>query len=320
MRSDSDGFCRWDASQQLGLAEIKRAITALAAGQNVFPDAEYINACRELLADTSLDEAMVALMLQLPSEAYLAEIIHPVDVQGIHQAREALRKVLAQALKGELSACYSRCESDEAYAANAEQIARRSLKNTVLGYLMLLDEEQFIALAIQQFESSANMTDRLAALTYIVNSESEYKAKALQRFYQQWQHEPLVINQWFQVQAMCRLAGTLETVQGLMSHPAFDIRNPNKVRALIGAFCAQNGVNFHREDGAGYRFLADQVLVLNRSNPQIASRLLVPLTKWRKYLPAAQQLMRAELQRVLAEPELSSDVYEVVSKSLQDYS
>ncbi|MBW2939631.1 aminopeptidase N [Zhongshania aquimaris] len=320
MRSDSDGFCRWDASQQLGLAEIKRAISALAAGQNVSPDAEYINACRELLADTSLDAAMVALMLQLPSEAYLAEIIHPVDVQGIHQAREALRKVLAQALKGELSACYSRCESDEAYAANAEQIARRSLKNTALAYLMLLEEEQFIALAIQQFESSANMTDRLAALTYIVNSESEYKAKALQRFYQQWQHEPLVINQWFQVQAMCRLAGTLETVQGLMSHPAFDIRNPNKVRALIGAFCGQNGVNFHREDGAGYRFLADQVLVLNRSNPQIASRLLVPLTKWRKYLPAAQQLMRAELQRVLAEPELSSDVYEVVSKSLQDYS
>ncbi|MBQ0796700.1 aminopeptidase N [Zhongshania sp.] len=320
MRSDSDGFCRWDASQQLGLAEIKRAISALAAGQNVSPDAEYINACRELLADTSLDAAMVALMLQLPSEAYLAEIIHPVDVQGIHQAREALRKVLAQALKGELRACYSRCESDEAYAANAEQIARRSLKNTALAYLMLLEEEQFIALAIQQFESSANMTDRLAALTYIVNSESEYKAKALQLFYQQWQHEPLVINQWFQVQAMCRLAGTLETVQGLMSHPAFDIRNPNKVRALIGAFCGQNGVNFHREDGAGYRFLADQVLVLNRSNPQIASRLLVPLTKWRKYLPAAQQLMRAELQRVLAEPELSSDVYEVVSKSLQDYS
>ncbi|MFT6551674.1 MAG: aminopeptidase N [Zhongshania marina] len=320
MRSDSDGFCRWDASQQLGLAEIKRAITAIAAGQEVCPDVEYINACRELLADTSLDAAMVALMLQLPSEAYLAEIIHPVDVHGIHHAREALRKVLATALREELSTCYSRCESDEEYAANAEQIARRSLKNTALSLLMLLNEEQFTALAIKQFENSGNMTDRLAALTYLVNSESDYKAKALQLFYQQWQHEPLVINQWFQVQAMCRLAGTLETVQGLMSHPAFDIRNPNKVRALIGAFCGQNGVNFHREDGAGYRFLADQVLVLNRSNPQIASRLLVPLTKWRKYLPAAQQMMRAELQRVLAEPELSSDVYEVVSKSLQDYS
>ncbi|WP_269619310.1 aminopeptidase N [Zhongshania sp. BJYM1] len=319
MRNDTDGFCRWDASQQLGLAEIKRAITNLATGKAVAPDPEYINACRELLDDTSLDGAMVALMLQLPSEAYLAEIIHPVDVHGIHQAREALRTALASALSGELHACYSRCESDEAYVPDAAQIARRSLKNTVLSYLMLLDDEQVVALAIGQFENSSNMTDRLAALNCLVNSNAEYKAKALQRFYQQWQHEPLVINQWFQVQAMCRLPGTLETVQGLMSHPAFEIRNPNKVRALIGAFCGQNGVNFHREDGAGYRFLADQVLVLNRSNPQIASRLLVPLTKWRKYLPAAQQLMRSELQRVLAEPELSSDVFEVVSKSLQEY-
>lgn len=319
MRSDSDGFCRWDASQQLGLAEIKRAITALVEGRVASPDPEYINACRELLADTTLDAAMVALMLQLPSEAYLAEIIHPVDVHGIHQARETLRKALANALSDELRACYSRCESDEPYAPDAAQIARRSLKNTALSYLMLLDDEQGIALAAHQFENNSNMTDRLAALNCLVNSDAEFKAEALQRFYQQWQHEPLVINQWFQVQAMCRLPGTLETVQGLMSHPAFDIRNPNKVRALIGAFCGQNGVNFHREDGAGYRFLADQVLLLNRSNPQIASRLLVPLTKWRKYLPVAQQLMRAELQRVLAEPELSSDVYEVVSKSLQDY-
>lgn len=319
MRNDTDGFCRWDASQQLGLAEIKRALSVLAAGQNVAPDPEYISACRELLANTTIDAAMVALMLQLPSEAYLAEIIYPVDVQGIHQAREAVRKALAVALSGEFRACYSRCESDEAYVPDAAQIARRSLKNTVLSYLMLIEGEQSIAVAVRQFENSTNMTDRLAALICLVSSSAEYKAEALLRFYQQWQHEPLVINQWFQVQAMCRLPGTLEIVQELMSHPAFDIRNPNKVRALIGAFCGQNGVNFHREDGAGYRFLADQVLVLNRSNPQIASRLLVPLTKWRKYLPAAQQLMCSELQRVLADPALSSDVYEVVSKSLQDY-
>ena len=185
---------------------------------------------------------------------------------------------------------------------------------------MLLNDDTGRELATRQFEHSENMTDRLAALNALVNSTAPYKAEALQRFYQNWQHEPLVINQWFQVQAMCRLPGTLETVQGLMAHPAFDIRNPNKVRALIGAFCGQNSVNFHREDGAGYRFLADQVIVLNRSNPQIASRLLVPLTKWRKYLPAAQQLMCAELQRILAQPDLSSDVYEVVSKSVQEYS
>jgi len=319
MRGDSDGFCRWDASQQLGLAEIKRALADVAAGQNVAPDAAYLAACRDLLSDGSLDGAMVAMMLQLPSEAYLAEIFHPVDVLAIHHAREALRLAIATALQLELLDCYSRCCSDAPYAADAEQIAQRSLKNTALAYLMLLDNESARELATAQFENSENMTDRLAALNALVNSAAPYKAKALQSFYQNWQHEPLVINQWFQVQAMCRLPGSLEIVQGLMNHPAFDIRNPNKVRALIGAFCGQNGVNFHREDGAGYRFLGDQVIILNRSNPQIASRLLVPLTKWRKYLPAAQQLMCAELQRILAEPDLSSDVYEVVSKSLQDY-
>lgn len=320
MRSDSDGFCRWDASQQLGLAEINQALADLAAGREVAPDSAYLDACRDLLADETLDGAMVAMMLQLPSEAYLAEIFHPVDVIALHRAREALRLAIAIALRTELQACYERCSSDVAYAADAAQIAQRSLKNTALAYLMLVDDNSARNLAISQFENSENMTDRLAALNALVNSAAPYKADALQRFYQNWQHEPLVINQWFQVQAMCRLPGSIDRVQALMAHPAFDIRNPNKVRALIGAFCGQNSVNFHREDGAGYRFLADQVIVLNRSNPQIASRLLVPLTKWRKYLPAAQQLMCAELKRILAQPDLSSDVYEVVSKSLQDYS
>ena len=302
------------------MAEISQALADIAAEHDVVPESAYLDACRALLSDESLDGAMVAMMLQLPSEAYLAEIFHPVDVLGLHRARETLRLVIAQALRGELLACYSRCASNAVYAADAGQIAQRSLKNTALSYLMLLNDDTGRELATRQFEHSENMTDRLAALNALVNSTAPYKAEALQRFYQNWQHEPLVINQWFQVQAMCRLPGTLETVQGLMAHPAFDIRNPNKVRALIGAFCGQNSVNFHREDGAGYRFLADQVIVLNRSNPQIASRLLVPLTKWRKYLPAAQQLMCAELQRILAQPDLSSDVYEVVSKSVQEYS
>ena len=319
MRSDSDGFCRWDASQQLGLAEIKRALAGLSAGGDIAPQSDYLDACRNLLSDESLDGAMVAMMLQLPSEAYLAEVLHPVDVLGIHRAREALRVAIANALRAELQACYLRCSSNAPYLADAAQIAQRSLKNTALAYLMLIDDAAAHDLAVRQFEHSENMTDRLAALNTLVNSTAPYKAEALQRFYQNWQHEPLVINQWFQVQAMCRLPGSLETVQTLMSHPAFDIRNPNKVRALIGAFCGQNSVNFHREDGAGYRFLADQVIVLNRSNPQIASRLLVPLTKWRKYLPAAQQLMCEELQRILAQPDLSSDVYEVASKSVQEY-
>ncbi len=316
MRVDGDGFCRWDASQQLGLAEIRAALLAQAGGGAVEAGEDYLDACRQLMANASLDPAMVSLMLQLPSEAYLAELISPVDVQAIHRAREALRRNLAEALSESWLAAYQRCVSTEPYRPSAEQIARRSLKNTALSYLMLTDAGA--NLARQQFEHSANMTDRLAALSAMVNSEMPYKSQALQRFYQDWQHEPLVINQWFQVQAMCKLPGTLERVRELMTHPAYDSGNPNKVRALIGAFCGQNAVNFHRPDGAGYAFLADRVIELNRRNPQLASRLLGPLSKWRKFLPDAQQRMRAELQRIIAEPELSSDVYEVVSKSLKE--
>ncbi len=316
MQSDSDGFCRWDASQQLGLAEIRNALAAQAAGEAAEVAQDYLDACQQLLEDAQLDPAMVALMLQLPSEAYLAELISPVDVHAIHHAREALRKGIATALVEPLQAAYRRCASDEAYRPSAEQIARRSLKNAALSYLMYTSHGP--EMAREQFETSRNMTDRSAALNAIVNSDMPFKSEALQRFYQDWQHEPLVINQWFQVQAMCRQPGTLERVVELMSHPAYDAANPNKVRALVGAFCGQNAVNFHSEDGAGYAFLADRVIELNQRNPQIASRLLGPLSKWRKYTPDVQQRMRGQLERILAEPELSSDVYEVVSKSLKD--
>lgn len=316
MRSDSDGFCRWDASQVLGVAEIRRAMSADAGEYRVSED--LVDAFRTLLSDDSLDKAMVALTLQLPTEAYLAEVIEPVDVHGIYRAREAVRYALAESLRDLLMDCYRANTSDEAYRPEADQIAQRSLKNTALAYLMLCDDDECQGLAKAQFDSSQNMTDRLSALTALVHNLHPYHTEALWRFYQDWQHEPLVVNQWFQVQATNRQPGTLETVKELMAHPAFDIRNPNKVRALIGAFCAQNTVNFHQTDGAAYQFLADQVKQLDRSNPQIASRLLVPLTKWRKYLPGAQTLMKDALSSIMAVPELSSDVYEVVSKSLQE--
>jgi aminopeptidase N len=161
------------------------------------------------------------------------------------------------------------------------------------------------------------MTEQLAALAVLVNSPFETeKQAALQRFAGLFGGNPLVMDQWFSVQAGCALPGGLERVQALMQHPAFTLKNPNKVRALIGAFAGQNLVNFHRADGAGYRFLADLIIQLNAFNPQIAARQLAPLTRWRKYDSGRQQLMRSELERVLASGELSSDVYEVVSKSL----
>jgi aminopeptidase N len=164
------------------------------------------------------------------------------------------------------------------------------------------------------------MTDVMAALTQLVNSAAKgaqvLKKNVLEDFYQRWQQESLVVNQWLSVQAGCQLPDGLGRVEALLQHPAYDGRNPNKIRSVVSVFCNGNAINFHQPDGAGYKFLADQVLGLNQQNPQIAARLLTPLTKWKKYSEAAQALMKAQLERVLAEPKLSKDVYEVVSKSL----
>jgi len=182
---------------------------------------------------------------------------------------------------------------------------------------MLGDQPQVLAAALDQFETSDNMTERLTALAVLVNSPFEAeRSKALEAFAEQFKDNALVMDQWFSVQAASTLPGGLARVQALMEHPAFTLKNPNKVRALISAFAGQNLVNFHAIDGSGYRFLADQVIVLNALNPQIASRLLAPLTRWRKYGAERQALMKAELERILASGELSPDVYEVVSKSL----
>ncbi|MDB6063100.1 MAG: pepN [Verrucomicrobiaceae bacterium] len=317
MRRDSDGFCRWDAAQQLAVATLSDMIAAYQRGGDLQLDARLLTAYADLLDDSTLDPAMVALMLTLPSEAYLAEIYDVVDVPAIHAAREAARLQIAQGLRERLWRAYRANQSNAPYAATAQQIAQRSLKNISLAYLMLLEEADIVAASVEQFTQAQNMTDVMAALTTLVNSHQDaHKADVLERFYQRWQHEPLVVNQWFQVQVACALPGTLEHVRQLMQHEEFDIKNPNKVRAVVGAFAAQNTVNFHQLDGEGYRFLADQVIVLNKLNPQIASRQLAPLSKWQKYPAPVQARMIAELRRIAAEPNLSSDVFEIVEKSL----
>ncbi|MCP3909058.1 MAG: aminopeptidase N, partial [Oceanicoccus sp.] len=237
---------------------------------------------------------------------------------AIYQARTLARLTIAEALEQELWQAFRNNHCDDAYQPSALQIAQRSLKNTALAYLMLLGTDDALAAAVEQFDHANNMTDVLAAFNVILNSEfGMQKQRVLKLFYERWQHESLVVNQWFMAQAVCSVPGTLDHVKGLMTHPAFDIKNPNKARALIGAFCGQNAVNFHQRDGAGYRFLVDQVVELNRLNPQMASRLLGPLTKWKKYTADSRALMKAELERIMAEPDLSRDVFEVVSKSLK---
>lgn len=319
MSNDSDGFCRWDASQQLGVRVIQDLVAAIQDGSPAQVDERLTEAFRQILCDSSLDKSMVALMLNLPSEAYLAEISGEADVQAIHQARTDTRLAIARTLNTELWRVYRENQCDEVYSPSSSQIAMRSLKNAALSYLMLTADAQALQACVEQFDSAHNMTDVLAAFNCLLNSEFEEQAKtACEAFYQRWQSESLVINQWFMAQASAMRPGALERVKTLMQHPAFDIRNPNKVRALIGAFCGQNPINFHEPDGSGYRFLADRVIELNALNPQIASRLMGPLTKWKKYKSESAVLMRQELQRIKRQPQLSRDVYEVVSKCLQD--
>ena len=320
MQHDSDGFNRWEAGQQLSVQVLQELIGQHQRGEALVLDQRLVSALRTLLEDESLDQAMVAEMLSLPGEAYLTEISEVADVEAIHTAREFARKELAVALFAPLWARYQanrETSKTTPYVAEAAHFARRSLQNIALSYLMLSEKPEVLAACVDQFDNADNMTERLAALAVLVNSPfQEEQGKALAMFADFFKDNPLVMDQWFSVQAGCPLPGGLERVHALMQHETFTLKNPNKVRALIGAFANQNLINFHRADGAGYRFLADQVITLNALNPQIASRLLAPLTRWRKYGAARQALMKAELERILASGELSSDVYEVVSKSL----
>ncbi|PTQ73773.1 aminopeptidase N [Pseudomonas sp. GV071] len=320
MQHDADGFNRWEAGQQLSVQVLQELIGHYQRGETLVLDKRLVSAFETLLTDDSLDQAMVAEMLSLPSEAYLTEISEVAEVDAIHAAREFVRKELADALYAPLWQRYQQnreVSRNSEYVAQAEHFARRSLQNIALSYLMLSGKPEVLAACLEQYDACDNMTERLTALAVLVNSAFETeKAKALAAFAEHFKDNPLVMDQWFSVQAASALPGGLERVKVLMEHPAFTLKNPNKVRALIGAFAGQNLVNFHRADGSGYHFLADLVITLNGFNPQIASRQLAPLTRWRKYDASRQALMKAELERILASGELSSDVYEVVSKSL----
>ncbi|MEG5263768.1 aminopeptidase N [Pseudomonas sp. JDS28PS106] len=322
MQHDTDGFNRWDAGQQLSVQVLQEMIGQHQQGQALVMDQRLVTALGTVLADESLDQAMVAEMLSLPSEAYLTEISEVADVEAIHNAREFARRQIAEQLFDALWERYQAnrgVSRDTPYVAEAEHFARRALQNIALSYLMLTARPQVLEATIEQFDTSDNMTERLTALAVLVNSPfTEARDKALAVFAENFKDNALVMDQWFSVQAGSPLPGGLDRVKALMQHPAFNIKNPNKVRALIGAFAGQNLINFHAADGSGYRFLADLVIELNGFNPQIASRQLAPLTRWRKYDSARQALMKAELERILASGNLSADVFEVVSKSLAE--
>ena len=318
MAHDSDGFNRWDTGQKLSF-ELLEKLTADSHQQRPLEmDNQLIDAFRSLLSDTHLDPAMVALMLQLTSEAQLHEEAAVIYADAIHHARLFVRQALADALKDQFLTVYQRHNIQQDYAPDASQIGRRALKNIALSYLMLVGELG-IGLAVEQFASADNMTDKAAALSCLVNCRgAEQQAEtALQQFEQQYRNETLVMNLWLQIQAANSQPGGLQRVEVLEQHPSFTLSNPNKIRSLIGGFCNANLVNFHNPDGSGYEFLKQRILRLHSLNPQVAARLMTPLTGWKKFPEPNSSQMREALQTIAEEQGLVKDIYEIAIKSLQ---
>lgn len=314
---DSDPFNRWDAGQTLVGQIILNLVEQLIEGERPKRvDSHLIEAYRMVLAQPWEDLSYLALLLTLPSEDYVSALMKIVDPEAVHTARQMVKSEIAATLEADLRCLYDANHRDESGRFDAEAIGRRKLKNTCLDFLVELDTDGARRLCVRQFQEARNMTDQIAALSCIVNSDNPEKGQCLDQFYQQWRDEDLVVDKWFAIQAAGQRPGALETVQRLLDHPAFDLKTPNRVRSLIGAFCQSNPVNFHALDGRAYRFLSDHVITLNGINPQLASRMVGPMTHWRRYDEVRQRLMREQLRRIAGTEGISKDVYEVATKSL----
>ncbi|MGH8723861.1 MAG: aminopeptidase N, partial [Burkholderiales bacterium] len=276
MARDDDPFNRWEAGQRLAASIILEK-----GGQ---PSAAFIDAARNVLRDP--DPAFVAEALTLPAETFLAEQMKVVDPDRLHASRNVLRRALASALKDEFLKAYGRNDPPGPYSPDSRSIGRRSLRNLSLGYLAELGMS---SLAYGQFRGADNMTDAMAALSTLAGLDCPERAPALEAFYAKWRDELLVVDKWLAVQAGSRLPDTLARVQELLRHPAFDLKVPNKVYALIRGFAA-NHVRFHAADGGGYRFLADQVIALDALNPQVAARMARAFDRWRRFEESRQSL------------------------------
>jgi aminopeptidase N len=313
---DSDPFTRWETAQQYATSLLLEMIAAIQAGKDPKADGAFIDALRNVLRDAALDKALIAETLVLPSEDYLAQQMSVVDVDAIHAARETLRRAIGGRLKSDFLAAYNGNASNRPYSPDPASAAQRRLRNVALGYLGALGDRDGIMLCSEQARAADNMTDQMGALTVLNDLDDPARGAALDAFYERWKNDPLVIDKWFSLQAVSSLPSTRQSVEALLGHPAFSIKTPNKVRALIGAFCQGNPLRFHAADGSGYAFLADRVLELNRINPQVAARLVGAFGQWRRFDAARQAKMKAQIERIAGTEGLSPDVYEIATKTL----
>jgi aminopeptidase N len=313
---DRDPCARWQAAQTYAMRLLIAAARQTSDRTIRAAIVLFSEALRQLVA-ASDDPRFTAQVLTLPSEADIArEIGENVDPDAVYSARQSLRADVGRALSPELTRLYRDLASDAPYSPDARSAGQRALRYTALDLIAASDEAAGTKLARAQFDTATNMTDRVAALSVLCLTESEAREEALDIFYTRFAGDALVIDKWLTLQAMIPHAGTLDRVRRLMRSDAFSMSNPNRVRALIGAFAAANHRQFHAQDGSGYEFIGESVLLLDPKNPHIAARLLSAFRVWQMMEPKRRGLAEAILRRIQAAEGLSPDVRDIVERSL----
>jgi aminopeptidase N len=315
MRHARNDFSRWDAAQSLLATYIKLNVNRSQQGQPLSLPLHVADAFRAILLDEKIDPALAAEILTLPSQNEIAELFQKIDPQAIAAVHEALTRTLAKELADEFLAVYNANKLD-AYRVEHADIGKRALRNTCLRYLAFGEQQLAEQLVRSQFESADNMTDSIAALSASVAAQLPCRAELLAAFDEKWHQDGLVMDKWFILQATSPAADTLTKVRELLDHRSFSMGNPNRVRSLIGAFAAGNPATFHALDGSGYQFMVEMLSELNHRNPQVASRLIEPLIRLKRYDAKRQEMMRAALEQLKGLENLSGDLFEKISKAL----
>ncbi|CEG58850.1 aminopeptidase N [Legionella fallonii] len=314
LRYETDGYAKWDAGQRLVLNCLVDCLRSPKEKWHI-PEA-LISAFKYILLDESLDTDLRDELISPPGFEEVAATMDLIDVTLVEEVRDYFAKQLGLSLFPQLKQVYEQLWRDEEQYEDYKDYEHRGLRSTCLCLMMQANEAVTIDICKQQFAARRTMTDQLSSFGLLANcSDNTSRAQAIEDFYKQWSKEDLVLDKWFAIQAASKLPGTLEQVRQLLQHPAFNIKNPNKVRAIVGAFCLANHRNFHALDGSGYTFLGEMLVKVDKLNSQIAARLASPFTRWQSYNEPRQILMKQQLEK-LAKLKLSRDLREVVSKSL----
>ena len=314
MQHDSDSLNRWDAAWTLSCQVILEVTEQFQQGRTPDIDPLYTKAFKSVLSEKKSDPALIAQAITLPQERYLAQQMDVVDVDNLYKAIRFIKETLASGNQQLLLEVYKKNSSNKEYSIAPDAMARRALKNRVLDYLVSVDNQELLEICNKQYENSNNMTDTIAVLSALNDSQDKLRDLVFSDFYDKWKSDPLVMDKWFALQANSSSKFCLSKIKEFMEYPEFSMKNPNKVRSLIGVFANNNHVRFHEADGSGYNFIADSIIFLNKINPQIGARLSTSFSGWKKYDEERKKLIGTQLDTILETPDLSKNVYEVVSK------